>query len=171
MADFTYQIDEEGSVLREAEALNLAQGVEPVVETLAPNLYDGPIRANEYRPQILEDIWVSYSDQEKLDFVRKYGGLADLLKVPFPGDMIRELLNHWDPNFHCFTFNNADISPLAEEYQAILRFGNIHSVKPYAHNLKAKIGGALSEILRAKKVKLMGELREMEGVDYIAIKF
>ncbi|CAN1167784.1 hypothetical protein LINPERPRIM_LOCUS18844, partial [Linum perenne] len=171
MTDFVCQVDDEESVIREAKALQLAQGVEPLVVTVTPNLYDGPIQVVEYEPQILQDIWASFSDEEKLGFVRRYGSIFDLLYVSFPGAMIRELLNHWDPNFHCFTFNDVDISPLPEEYQSILRLSNGHSTKAYVQNPKTKVGKALSEILKMKKEKLVVEIQEIEGVNYLPINF
>ncbi|CAN1273222.1 hypothetical protein LINPERPRIM_LOCUS14932 [Linum perenne] len=168
MADFLESVDDEETVMRESEALQLQYGVEMPIEDVPPNPRERPIRIVEYKPRVLGQIWASFTDAEKWEFNSRYGCLFDLLNVPFPDTMIRELLNYWDPHFHCFTLNDVDISPLVEEYYVILRIARRSTTKVYVHNPSAKAVKALSVILQLRKEQLRNELQLIEDVECIS---
>jgi len=57
-------------------------------------------------------------------FERRYGRIAQLMRLPVQAAAIKALLNFWDPSYRCFTFGNIDMTPNLEEYERILDFPN-----------------------------------------------
>ncbi|CAN1181053.1 hypothetical protein LINPERHAP2_LOCUS35143, partial [Linum perenne] len=80
------------------------------------------IRIVPFKRTYLQGVWASFSQEERDEFRKQYGHLAELMSVPFSSSMISEMVKHWDPFYHCFTFNDIDLSPLAEEYEALLQW-------------------------------------------------
>ena len=48
--------------------------------------------------------------------------LLGLKNIAFDSDLLQDALEYWNPNTHCFKFGSDEISPLPEEFGAILGF-------------------------------------------------
>ena len=57
-------------------------------------------------------------DLEKLSMI----GLLGLKNIAFDSGFLQVALEYWNPNTHCFKFGSDKISPLPEEFGAILGF-------------------------------------------------
>lgn len=164
-------VDEEEYVMWSAQRQREAYGDEPPFRTLAPNLPSCPIRIPTYETDVLRGTWSMLTDEEKRLFSEKYGCLFDLIDVPFPGVMMRELLKYWDPQFHCFTINDIDISPLAEEYGSILRLRDLPLGKVYTTQSRPKVEQSLSRILGVTRDKLKGQIQIGTTGEYLPIRY
>ena len=58
--------------------------------------------------------------KKKDEFQHKYGDMAYLLFVPIDTPMLKAMLHFWDPFYHCFTFNQHDLTPNIKEYDELL---------------------------------------------------
>ena len=110
------------------------------------------------------------TDEDKVLFGKRYGCLFDLINTPFPRVM-RELLNYWDPQFHCFRINDIDISPLAEEYGSILRLRDLPLGKVYATQSRPKIEKSLPRILGVTRDKLKDQIQVGTTGEYLPIRY
>jgi len=76
---------------------------------------------------MVNDLGKLLSIMEYIDetiFERRYGRIAQLMRLPVQAATIKALLNFWDPSYRCFTFGNIDMTPTLEEYERILDFPN-----------------------------------------------
>ena len=70
--------------------------------------------------QSLTDIWQSWDFKMKQEFQLEYGDIALLLKVRTDKNLLRALAQFWNPGYNCFTFGLVDLTPIIEEYTALL---------------------------------------------------
>lgn len=69
----------------------------------------------------LKWIWEHWGYERKQSFTTKYGDIALLLFVDIDEQLIRAIIEFWDPSYRCFTFNQEDLTPTIEEYTTLLR--------------------------------------------------
>ena len=71
--------------------------------------------------QELKTIWESWTVERQNAFTAKYGDIALLLLVEINEQLLKAIILFWDPFYRCFTFNHDDLTPIVEEYVALLR--------------------------------------------------
>ncbi|CAL1372318.1 unnamed protein product [Linum trigynum] len=129
----------------------------------------GPVRILDNRIQSLKQMWGTFTEHEQKVFTRTYGRIPDLLYVPFPANMIQEMLNYWDPFYHCFSINDNDFSPLMEEYKSILQIDPKKPYKIYVHKPYLKAKNVLSQILDTKSTKIEHLIGSDGEIEYIHV--
>ena len=72
----------------------------------------------------LEKIWPIMRYVDDTLFERRYGRIAQLMRLPLQTTAIKALVNFWDLSYRCFTFGRIDMTPTLEEYERILDFPN-----------------------------------------------
>ncbi|EOY21877.1 Uncharacterized protein TCM_014028 [Theobroma cacao] len=76
-------------------------------------------------------IWEQWRRAHRDNFQNKYGHIAWLLYVPVDDQMLRAIVQFWDPSYRCFVFNKVDMTPTIEEYSSLLRIDHMHPDKIY----------------------------------------
>ena len=69
----------------------------------------------------LAGLWELVSGPNKRKFYDLYGQIASLITVEVDEPLIRAAIQFWDPSHKCFTFNEEDLMPTAEEYSILIR--------------------------------------------------
>ena len=77
-------------------------------------------------------------------FERRYGRIAQLMRLPLQTAAIKALVTFWDPSYRCFAFGNINMTPTLEEYERILDFPN-NSHKIY---LRRNFEGTAAEVVK-----------------------
>ncbi|KAL1128299.1 hypothetical protein V6Z11_A13G239600 [Gossypium hirsutum] len=91
------------------------------------------------RQNNLEDftqIWKQWDSDTRGIFTEKYGDIAHLIAVNIDEQLIQGMVRFWDPAYLCFTFNQEDMTPTIEEYDALLRVDNLQFNKIYVKEPK-----------------------------------
>ena len=57
----------------------------------------------------------------KRKFYDLYGQIVSLITVKVDEPLIRAAIQFWNPSHKCFTFNEEDLMPTAEEYSILIR--------------------------------------------------
>jgi hypothetical protein len=92
-------------------------------------------------------------------FERRYGRIAQLMRLPIQATAIKALLNFWDPSYRCFTFGNIDMTPTMEEYERVLDFPN-NGRKIY---LRRKFKDTASEVVNLLGLEKISQCRVADG--------
>ena len=69
----------------------------------------------------LKIIWDNWTVERQNAFITKYGDIALLLPIEVDEQLLKATILFWDPSYRCFTFNHEDLTPIVEEYAALLR--------------------------------------------------
>ena len=69
---------------------------------------------------ILIQMWDSWDSAYQKRFTDKFGHIASLLKIKVDHQLIRAMLQFWDPSYRCFVLNEVDLVPTHEEYAEII---------------------------------------------------
>ena len=70
--------------------------------------------------QELKTIWESWTIERQNAFTTKYGDIALLLPIEVDEQLLKAIILFWDPSYWCFTFNREYLTPIVEEYDALL---------------------------------------------------
>ena len=92
----------------------------------------------------LEKLWSIMGYVDDTLFERRYGRIAQLMRLPLQTAAIKALVTFWDPSYRCFAFGNIDMTPTLEEYERILDFPN-NSLKIY---LRRNFKGTAAEVVK-----------------------
>ena len=92
-------------------------------------------------------------------FERRYGRIAQIMRLPVQAAAIKAFLNFWDPSYRCFTFGNIDMTPTLEEYERILDFPN-NSHKIYH---RWRFEDTTSEVISLLGLGKISQCRVAEG--------
>lgn len=84
----------------------------------------------------LADIWGHLDPGQKEKFQMKFGDIALLVQVEVNETLLRAAIQFWDPCYRCFTFNHQDLTPMIEEYSAMLRVKPTSPFKIYWRDQK-----------------------------------
>ena len=71
--------------------------------------------------QELKTIWEGWTVERKNAFTAKYGDIALLLPIEVDEQLLKAIILFWDQSYQSFTFNHEDLTPIVEEYAALLR--------------------------------------------------
>ena len=69
----------------------------------------------------LKTIWDNWTIERQNTFTAKYGDIALLLPIEVDEQLLKAAILFWDSSYRCFTFNYEDLTPIMEEYAALLR--------------------------------------------------
>ncbi|KAE8684791.1 hypothetical protein F3Y22_tig00111105pilonHSYRG00444 [Hibiscus syriacus] len=124
--------------------------------------------------QDLRSIWESWDSNKKLQFYQTYGDIPYLLYVEVDDELLRALVQFWNPGYNCFTFNKEDLVPTIEEYTTLLHIEGALENRIYSKSIKtqpfrvklAKIAGVREEWVAAR-TKQKGE---SEGIAWTNIR-
>ena len=79
----------------------------------------------------LRAIWESWTIERQDAFTAKYGDIALLLPIEIDEQLFKAIILFWDPSYQCFTFNHENLTPILEEYAALLRISPPNSDKVF----------------------------------------
>ncbi len=68
----------------------------------------------------LSSSWKLLPDHVKAKFEGKYRRIATLIWIKVQIPALKAMLSIWNPKYGVFSFNNIDMTPTMEEYQALL---------------------------------------------------
>ena len=69
----------------------------------------------------LKTVWDNWTIERQDAFTAKYGDIALLLPIEVDEQLLKAIILFWDPSYRCFTFNHEYLTPIVEEYTALLR--------------------------------------------------
>ena len=69
----------------------------------------------------LAGLWELVSGPNKRKFYDLNGQIASLITVEVDEPLVRVAIQFWDPLYRCFTFNEEDLVPTAEEYSMLIK--------------------------------------------------
>ena len=69
----------------------------------------------------LASLWELVSGPNKRKFYDLYGQIASLITVEVDETLIKAAIQFWDLSHRCFTFNEEDLMPTAEEYSMLIK--------------------------------------------------
>ncbi|KAE8736046.1 ubiquitin-like-specific protease ESD4-like [Hibiscus syriacus] len=124
--------------------------------------------------QDLRGIWESWDSNKKFQFYQTYGDIPYLLYVEVDDDLLRALIQLWNPGYNYFTLNKEDLVPTIEEYTTFLHIEGALENPIYSRSIKtqsflvklAKIAGVREEWV-VSRTKQKGE---SEGIAWTNIK-
>ncbi|KAE8676162.1 Tubulin alpha-1 chain [Hibiscus syriacus] len=133
-----------------------------------------PVSLKRNDMQDLRSIWESWDSNKKLQFYQTYGDIPYLLYVEVDDELLRALVQFWNPGYNCFTFNKEDLVPTIEEYTTLLHIEGALENRIYSKSIKtqpfrvklAKIAGVREEWVAAR-TKQKGE---SEGIAWTNIR-
>ncbi|KAE8678980.1 hypothetical protein F3Y22_tig00111402pilonHSYRG00591 [Hibiscus syriacus] len=159
--------------------------IDPCVNSLMENLHpwikgfkssNSKLRISLKRNDLqdLRGIWESWDSNKKLQFYQTYGDIPYLLYVEVDDELLRALVQFWNPGYNCFTFNKEDLVPTIEEYTTLLHLEGALESRIYSKSIKtqpfrvklAKIAGVREEWV-ASRTKQKGE---SEGIAWTNIR-
>ncbi|KAE8701519.1 putative Suppressor of protein silencing 3 [Hibiscus syriacus] len=133
-----------------------------------------PVSLKRNDMQDLRSIWESWDSNKKWQFYQTYGDIPYLLYVEVDDELLRALIQFWNPGYNCFTLNKEDLVPTIEEYTTLLHIEGALENPIYSKSIKtqpfrvklAKIAGVREEWV-ASRTKQKGE---SEGIAWTNIK-
>ncbi|KAE8685499.1 BTB/POZ domain-containing protein SETH6 [Hibiscus syriacus] len=133
-----------------------------------------PVSLKRNDMQDLRSIWESWDSNKKLQFYQTYGDIPYLLYVEVDDELLRALIQFWNPGYNCFTLNKEDLVPTIEEYTTLLHIDGALENRIYSKSIKtqpfrvklAKIAGVREEWV-ASRTKQKGE---SEGIAWTNIR-
>ena len=140
---------------QESELTQVAEGKCPRIDA---SRLPGITKINH----MVNDLGKLVSIMEYIDetiFERRYGRIAQLMRLPVQAAAIKALLNFWDPSYRSFTFGNIDMTPTLEEYERILDFPN-NSHRIY---LRRRFEDTASEVVSLLGLGKISQCRVAEG--------
>ena len=75
----------------------------------------------EIKLKELKTIWEHWTEERRNAFTKKYGEIVVLLPIEVDEQLLKAIILFWDPSYQCCTFNQDDLTPIVEEYAALLR--------------------------------------------------
>ena len=81
--------------------------------------------------QELKTIWERWIIERQDAFTTKYGDIVLLLPVEVNEQLLKAIILFWDMSYWCFTFNHEDLTPIVEEYAALLRISPLNLDKVF----------------------------------------
>ncbi|EOY08624.1 Uncharacterized protein TCM_023443 [Theobroma cacao] len=69
----------------------------------------------------LLNIWERWRSMTRGNFDKRYGHIARLLKVQIDDQLLKAIVQFWDPSYRCFVLNEVDMVPTIEEYSTLLQ--------------------------------------------------
>ncbi|KAE8668441.1 hypothetical protein F3Y22_tig00112319pilonHSYRG00027 [Hibiscus syriacus] len=136
-----------------------------------------PVSLKRNDIQDLRGIWESWDSNKKLQFYQIYRDIPYLLYVEVDDDLLRALIQFWNPRYNCFTLNKEDLVPTIEEYTTLLHIEGALENRIYSRSIKtqpflvklAKIVGVREEwvVSRTKQKGLYGMVIFPKVLGYI----
>ena len=74
-----------------------------------------------------------------------------MLSIEVDEQLLKAAILFWDPSYRCFTFNHEDLTPIVEEYAALLRISPPNPNKVFWN--------------KSKKVSFRKKLAQMTNID------
>ena len=72
-----------------------------------------------------------WTEERQNAFTAKYDDIALLLPIEVDEQLHKPIILFWDPSYRCFTFNQEDLTPIVEEYTALLRISPLNPDKVF----------------------------------------
>ncbi|EOY10682.1 Uncharacterized protein TCM_025984 [Theobroma cacao] len=108
----------------------------------------------------LLNIWDKWGATTRANFDRKYGHIARLLKVQVDEQLLKAIVQFWDPSYRCFVFNKVDMVPTIEEYSALLQIDLDNPDKIYWRGQKTGHRRKLAKMMGITSAEVDQNLRK-----------
>ena len=112
----------------------------------------------------LVGLWELVSGPNKRKFYDLYEQITSLINVEVDEPLIRSAIQFWDPSHRCFTFNEEDLMPTAEEYSKLIRLNLQCPDKVYYRRTRLGIRKKLAKIMGIEPVDADGYLISKERI-------
>ncbi|EOY07994.1 Uncharacterized protein TCM_022312 [Theobroma cacao] len=116
-------------------------------------------------------IWEQWRRAHRDNFQNKYGHIAWLLYVPVDDQMLRAIVQFWDPSYRCFVFNKVDMTPTIEEYSSLLRIDHMQPDKIYWRAQKTGHRRKLAKLLGMTTVEVDKHLKKKGDTECLPWSF
>ncbi|EOY22935.1 Uncharacterized protein TCM_014964 [Theobroma cacao] len=116
-------------------------------------------------------IWEQWRRAHRDNFQNKYGHIAWLLYVPVDDQMLRAIVQFWDPSYRCFVFNKVDMTPTIEEYSSLLRIDHMQPDKIYWRAQKTGHRRKLAKLLGMTTVEVDQHLKKKGDTECLPWSF
>ncbi|EOY31808.1 Uncharacterized protein TCM_038971 [Theobroma cacao] len=116
-------------------------------------------------------IWEQWRRAHRDNFQNKYGHIAWLLYVPIDDQMLRAIVQFWDPSYRCFVFNKVDMTPTIEEYSSLLRIDHMQPDKIYWRAQKTGHRRKLAKLLGMTTVEVDQHLKKKGDTECLLWSF
>ncbi|EOY31576.1 Uncharacterized protein TCM_038504 [Theobroma cacao] len=116
-------------------------------------------------------IWEQWRRAHRDNFQNKYGHIAWLLYVPVDDQMLRAIVQFWDPSYRCFVFNKVDMTPTIEEYSSLLRIDHMQPDKIYWRAQKTGHRRKLAKLLGMTTVEVDQHLKKKGDIECLPWSF
>ncbi|EOY24501.1 Uncharacterized protein TCM_016087 [Theobroma cacao] len=116
-------------------------------------------------------IWEQWRLAHRDNFQNKYGHIAWLLYVPVDDQMLRAIVQFWDPSYRCFVFNKVDMTPTIEEYSSLLRIDHMQPDKIYWRAQKTVHRRKLAKLLGMTTVEVDQHLKKKGDTECLPWSF
>ena len=87
----------------------------------------------------LKTIWDNWTVERQNAFTVKYGDIALLLLIEIDEQLLKAIILFSDLSYWCFTFNHEDLTPIVEEYTALLRISPPNPDKIFLEKVKKSL--------------------------------
>ena len=121
----------------------------------------------------LASLWELVSGPNKRKFYDLYGQITSLITVIVDEPLIKAAIQFWDPSHRCFTFNEEDMMPIAEEYAMLIRLNLQCPDKVYYRRTRMGILKKLAKIIGIEPVEADGYLvskGESTGLEWVFLR-
>ncbi|KAK5835165.1 hypothetical protein PVK06_010851 [Gossypium arboreum] len=137
MEESIIQTTEKNAVVRDWSLRTQKEKWDSLMEGCIPNLPEHvTVNVRQNNLDDLTRIWRQWDSDTRGIFTERYGDIASLIAVNIDERLIQAMIKFWDPAYQCFIFNQEDMTPTVEEYDALLRVDNVQFYKIYVKEPK-----------------------------------
>ncbi|XP_017972285.1 PREDICTED: uncharacterized protein LOC108661077 [Theobroma cacao] len=127
------------------------------------------LKQNDFTDLI--NIWDKWGATTRANFDRKYGHIARLLKVQMDEQLLKAIVQFWDPSYRCFVFNKVDMVPTIEEYSALIQIDLDNPDKIYWRGQKTGHRRKLAKMMGITPAEVDQNLRKKRDNECIPWSF
>ncbi|EOX93592.1 Uncharacterized protein TCM_002471 [Theobroma cacao] len=160
-----YEIELQMGQIQQEKRDCLTQGHVPIL----PERVHLDLQQNDFTEMV--GIWEQWRRTHRDNFQNKYGHIAWLLYVPVDDQMLRAIVQFWDPSYRCFVFNKVDMTPTIEEYSSLLRIDHMQPDKIYWRAQKTGHRRKLAKLLGMTTVEVDQHLKKKGDTECLPWSF
>ncbi|XP_057953043.1 uncharacterized protein LOC131147544 [Malania oleifera] len=110
----------------------------------------------------LKTIWKDWTPQRRLEFSQLYGHIGFLLHITVNLQMVKALVDFWNPPYTCFTIDGIDMVPTIEEYSSLLHLMTQRSpYRTYVPDSRISLARELYNLAGVKIQRTAGESKRI----------
>ncbi|XP_057976099.1 uncharacterized protein LOC131163502 [Malania oleifera] len=116
----------------------------------------------------LKTIWKNWTPQRRLEFSQLYGHIGFLLHITVNLQMVKALVDFWNPPYTCFTIDGINMVPTIEEYSSLLHLMTQRS--PYLTYVPDSRISLARELYNLAGVKIQRTAGESKRITWKCLK-